>query len=65
MTDLRLLYNVNDESEVIPVIQYEEGDELIHTVEDPFCDEEGCPCGGRPTTNATDSSKLEDEEVVS
>ncbi len=45
---LQHLFNVNDESAVIPVIAYEEGDDLIHTPEHPFCDEEGCPFGGPP-----------------
>jgi hypothetical protein len=65
MKDSRLLYTVNDESKVIPVIEYEEGDELIHSVEKPYCGDTTCPCGGKPPTNATESSDQEDEEVVS
>lgn len=44
MIPLKQLYTVNDESEVIPVIAYEEGDEIIHTAENPHCGKPGCPC---------------------
>lgn len=44
MTNLQHLYNVTDENEVIPVIAYAEEDEIIHTAENPFCGQEGCPC---------------------
>jgi hypothetical protein len=42
--DLQHLYSVNDEAEVIPVIGYEEEDELIHTDEHPQCTDPTCPC---------------------
>jgi hypothetical protein len=45
---LQHLCNTNEKSEGIPVIRYEEGDDLIHTRDHPFCTEEGCPCGGIP-----------------
>ncbi len=54
------LYSVTNESKVIPVIPYEEGDELIHSVAHPYCGDPTCPCGGSPPTSTTD-----DEEVVS
>ncbi len=52
------LYNVSEEGEVVPIIEYEEGDDLIHTPENPFCNEEGCPCGGVRV------DEEEDEEVT-
>lgn len=48
MVNLQHLYNVNEESEVIPVIAYAGGDEIIHTPEYPYCGEQGCPCVGSP-----------------
>lgn len=59
MKDLQLLYIINDESNVLPVIEYEEGDELIHTDEDPNCPDFTCPC------NTGNASEDENEEVVS
>jgi hypothetical protein len=42
--NLEHLYSVNDKAEVIPVIPYEEGDDLIHTDEHPQCTDPTCPC---------------------
>jgi hypothetical protein len=42
--NLEHLYSVNDKAEVIPVIPYEEGDELIHTDEHPQCTDPTCFC---------------------
>jgi hypothetical protein len=39
---------VNDEGKVIPVIRYEEGDDLIHTDEHPHCTDPACPCSPAP-----------------
>jgi hypothetical protein len=42
--NLEHLYSVNDEGIVLPIIPYEEGDDLIHTDEHPQCTDPTCPC---------------------
>jgi hypothetical protein len=61
MITLRLLYTVDEESDVVPVIPYEDGDELIHSAEHPNCGIPGCPCGDGDASITTDD---EDEEEV-
>lgn len=63
MTDLQHLCNVNDDGEIVPIIGYEEGDDLIHRVEHPFCDDPTCPCGGSPASEAFDDNQDEEEEA--
>ena len=63
MTDLQHLCNVNDAGAVVLVIGYEEGDDLIHSVEQPFCDDPTCPCGGSPASEAFDDNQDEEEGV--
>jgi hypothetical protein len=60
--DLTHLYIVNDESAVIPVIEYKEGDEIIHTVDHPYCGEEGCPCGGGGSHMTDEQEEIIEEE---
>lgn len=57
MKSLQHIYSVTDESDVIPIIPYEDGDELIHSVEHPNCPDPNCPC------NTGEAS--EDEEELS
>jgi len=63
MTGLQHLYDVNDDGEVVPVIGYEEGDDLIHSVEHLFCNDPTCPCGGRPVGEAFDDNQDEEKEA--
>ena len=42
--DAELLYEVDEDGNVIPVIGYEEGDAFVHTAENPTCDDPTCPC---------------------
>jgi hypothetical protein len=61
MINLHPLFAVNDESLIVPIIYYEEGDELIHTDDHPLCDKEGCPCGGVPTAAAEEDQQEEEQ----
>jgi hypothetical protein len=42
--DNQHLFNVDEDGQVIPVILYEEGDELIHGDGHEHCDDSTCPC---------------------
>ncbi len=42
------LYDVGNSGNVVPVIFYEEGDELVHTDEHPRCDDPTCFCNVSP-----------------
>ena len=44
LRQLTHLYTVTATAQVIPIIRYEEGDELIHTDEHPQCSDDTCPC---------------------
>lgn len=34
----------SDDFEIVPIIPYDEEDEIIHTDEYPLCEDETCPC---------------------
>jgi hypothetical protein len=38
------LFNVDESGQVIPIIRYEEGDELVHGEGHEHCDDPTCPC---------------------
>src|SRR5213078_2297161 len=42
--DAELLYEVDENGNVLPVIPYGDGDEFVHTDEHPNCDDPTCPC---------------------
>ncbi len=42
--DVEMLYEVDENGNVLPVITYADGDELLHTDECPQCSDPTCPC---------------------
>ena len=54
---LTQLYVVTEATQVIPVIQYEEEDELIHTDEHLNCGDTTCPCNANVVEGARAASQ--------
>ena len=54
------LFNVTEESTVIPVIRNDDEDEIIHTLEHPYCNIKGCPCGGPPSPGETSEEEVQE-----
>ena len=57
-TQVEQLYIVTEAAQVIPVIRYEDGDELIHTDEHPNCEDDTCPCNANVVDGSLAASQL-------
>jgi hypothetical protein len=57
-TQVEQLYRVTDAAQVIPVIRYEEDDEIIHTDEHPHCGDDTCPCNANVVDGSDASSRF-------
>ena len=64
LIQLTQLYTVNTITQVIPVIQYEEGDELTHSDEHPNCEDDTCPCNVNVVADALTASLYTYHEEV-
>ena len=51
-------YVVKQAFQIIPVIQYEEGNERIHTDEQPMCEDHPCPCNSNVVAGTRTTSLL-------
>jgi hypothetical protein len=55
--DAELLYEVDDNGKVLPVIFYEEGDAFIHTPENPYCGDPTCPCSAGEASDTQEEAQ--------